>query len=73
MHLLAIPFVVAAGDVVHPRLVVEVPADGAFDASLELEGGFPAEFVLELGGVDGTGVVFHEKPVAHVFALAIDG
>ena len=43
-------------------MVVEVPADGFFDAFLELEGGFPAEFALELGGVDG---------VAHVVAGAV--
>ena len=45
--------IIAGGDVIQPLLVVEVPTDSLFDAFLELEGGFPSEFVLELGGVDG--------------------
>ena len=45
-------FVVAAGDVVQPFLVVEVPAHRLLDAFLELQGRLPAEFLLELGGVN---------------------
>ena len=136
VHFFVILFVVAARDVVEPFLVVQVPAHGLLDAFLELQGRFPAEFLLELGGVDrvacvvaqavrhvgdevhvfafgaaeefidgldhdlddvdvlpfveaanvvrlgnlsvmenhvdGTCVVFHEEPVANVFALAVD-
>ena len=53
VHVFVIPLVVAGGDVVHPGLVVEIPTDGALDAFLELQGGLPAQFALELGGVDG--------------------
>lgn len=42
--------------------MTEVPADGLFDAFLELEGGFPSEFRLEFAAVDG---------VAHVVAEAV--
>ena len=33
----------------HPRLVVQVPVDGAGDAGFEIDGWFPAEFALQLG------------------------
>ena len=33
--------------------MVKVPSDGFFNAFLELEGGLPAEFILQLGRVDG--------------------
>ena len=62
IHLLIVALVVARGDVVHPLLVVEVPADGALDAFLELERGFPAEFALQLAAVYG---------IAHVVAEAV--
>ena len=62
IHLLIIPLVVARSDVVHPFLVVEVPADGALDAFLELERGLPAELALQLAAVYG---------VAHVVAEAV--
>ena len=137
IHVLIVFHVVAAGDVVHPILVIEIPADSFLDALFELETGLPSEFTLQfravdgvahivsgavgdigdeihvgtfgptqqavdgvddhlddvdilplvetadvvgLGNlalveneVDGTGVVFDIKPVAHVFALAVDG
>ena len=57
VHFFVVLFVVAGGDVVHPFLVVEVPADGFFDAFLELERRFPTKFFLELGGVDGVALV----------------
>ena len=53
IHRFVILFVVAARDVVEPFLIVEVPAHRLFDAFLKLQGRFPAEFLLELGGVDG--------------------
>src|ERR1700735_4963295 len=36
-----------------PILLVEIPADGFADALLEFVRGGPAEFTLDLGGVDG--------------------
>ena len=57
IHFCVVFLVLTGGDVIHPLLVVEVPADSLFDAFLELEGGFPAELVLELGGVDGVAQV----------------
>ena len=62
IHFLVVALVVAGGDVVHPVLVVEIPADGLLDAFLELEGGLPAELALELARVDG---------VAHVVTQAV--
>ena len=52
VHFFVILLVVAARDVVEPFLVVKIPAHGLLDAFLELQGRFPAEFLLELGGVD---------------------
>ena len=48
IHLLVVPLVIAARHVVHPRLVVQVPAHGLLDAFLELQARFPAEFPLQL-------------------------
>lgn len=42
VHFLVVALVVAAGDVVHPVLVVEVPPHGLFDALLKLEARFPS-------------------------------
>ena len=53
IHVLVILLVVAAGDVVQPFLVVEVPAHRLLDAFLELQGRLPAQFLLELGGING--------------------
>ena len=58
VHLFVILLVVAARYIVEPFLVVEVPAHGLLDAFFELQTRFPAQFLLELGGVDGVaGVV----------------
>ena len=46
VHIVVVALVVAGGYVVHPVLVVEVPADGLFDTFLELERRFPAQFFL---------------------------
>ena len=62
VHFFVILLVGTAGHLVEPRLVVEVPADGAFDAFLELEGRLPAELALQFAGVDG---------VAQVVPLAV--
>ena len=65
VHFLVILLVVAARDVVEPFLVVEVPAYRLLDAFLKLQGRFPAEFLLELGGVDRiAGIV--AQAVSHV-------
>jgi len=65
VHFFVILFVITAGDVVQPFLVVEVPAHGLLDAFLKLQGRFPAQFLLELGGVDRVaGVV--AQAVCHV-------
>ena len=54
--------VVAAGHVVHPLLVVEVPTDGALDAFFKLQRRLPAKFVVQLARVDG---------IAQVVPLAV--
>ena len=53
VHVVVVFHVVAAGDIVHPFLVVEIPADGTLNAFLELETGFPTQFALQFGAVDG--------------------
>ena len=45
--------VVAAGDALDPLLVLQVPLDGFTDAGIEGFGGFPTEFAVDLGGIDG--------------------
>ena len=57
VHFLVVFLVVAAGDVLHPLLVVEVPVDGQDDALLEGSLGVPAQIVLDLGGVDAVAAV----------------
>ena len=47
---------------IHPLLMVEIPTDGLLDTFLKLEAGFPTEFLLEFGRVDG---------IAHIVPLAI--
>ena len=74
IHRLVILFVVAARDVVEPFLVVEVPAHSLLDAFLELQRRLPAQFLLELGGVDGvagvvTQAVRHVGDEVHVLAF----
>ena len=39
-------------DLPHPILVVEIPLHGFAQAALKRESGFPAEFSLNLGGVN---------------------
>jgi hypothetical protein len=56
--LLSHPILVgAAGDVLDPGLVAEVPLHGLADAGLECLGRLPAEFAFELAGVDGVAAV----------------
>ncbi len=60
IHLLVILLVLPARDIVEPFLIVEIPLHGLLDALFELEGRLPAEFALELGGVDGVAGVVAE-------------
>ena len=53
IHILIILLVVPRSDVVHPFLVIQIPADGLLDAFFELQAGLPTQFLLELGRVDG--------------------
>lgn len=48
IHLFVVLFVFARGDVVHPLLVVEIPAHSFFDAFFKLERRFPTEFFFQL-------------------------
>ena len=57
VHFLVVLLVVAAGDVLHPLLVVEVPVNGQDDAFLKRGLGIPAQIVLDLGGVDAVAAV----------------
>ena len=47
VHTFVVFLVIAGGDVVHPRLIVEIPADGLFDAFLKLQRRLPTEFALQ--------------------------
>ena len=62
IHFVVVFLILARGNIVHPLLVVEIPAHSLLDAFLKLEAGFPAEFCLELAAVDG---------VAHIVAEAV--
>lgn len=53
IHGFVVFLVFARGDVVHPFLVVEVPAHGLFDAFFELQRGFPAQLVFQFARIDG--------------------
>ena len=57
VHFLVVLLVVAAGDVLHPLLVVEVPVNGQDDAFLKRGLGIPAQIVLDLGGIDAVAAV----------------
>ena len=53
IHALVVLLVFARSYVVHPFLVLEVPADSFFDSFLELQAWLPSQFALELARVDG--------------------
>ena len=55
-------------------LVVKIPADGLLDTLLKLQRGFPTEFLLELGRIDGvaqvvSGTVGNEGDKVHVLTF----
>ena len=62
IHLLIIPLILPARYILHPSLVLQVPFHGLFDAFLELQAWFPAQFAFQLRRVDG---------VTEVVALAV--
>lgn len=62
VHGFVILLVFAAGDGVHPLLIIQIPAHGLFYAFFELQARFPAQFVLQLVAVYG---------IAQVVPLAV--
>src|SRR5690348_1085559 len=50
----------------HPRLVVEVPVDGAGDAGFEIDRRFPAELALQLRRIDCVAAVV-ARAILHEF------
>ena len=62
VHFLVILLVFPGSDIIHPLLIIQVPADGLFNAFLKLEAGFPAQFLLQFGRVNG---------IAHVVPLTV--
>ena len=52
VHRLVVVLVVTAGDIIHPLLIVEIPANGLLDTFLELEAGLPTQLTLQLGAVN---------------------
>src|SRR5699024_1429761 len=65
VHLFVILLVAAAGDVVHPVLVGQVPVDGQDDALFKGGLGVPAQVVFGLGGVVAVAAVVAQA-VGHV-------
>lgn len=57
IHFPVVPQILPGGDIVHPPLIVQIPADGLLKAFFELQGRFPTEFALEFGGVDGVALI----------------
>ena len=53
VHAFVILLVIAAGYMVEPVLVVQVPIDGPCQPFFKLRGWFPAEFFLQLGRING--------------------
>ena len=48
VHILIVPSILPAGDIVKPRAVVKIPADGLLDPLRELKARLPAKFILQL-------------------------
>ena len=74
VHFLVVFLIVAAGDVLHPLLVVEIPVDGQDDALLKRGLGVPAQILLDLGGVDAIAAVMAQTVsdvLDEVFADAV--
>ena len=45
------------GDIAHPLLVIEVPFDCFADAGLKGLSGFPSQFPIDLGSIDGVAAI----------------
>ena len=74
IHALIILLILSTRDVVHPLLMLQIPPHCFLYALLKLKAGLPAEFALELGGVDGVakvvaGAVGDVGDEVHVLAL----
>ena len=65
VHVVVVLFVLTGGYVVHPFLIVEVPADCPFYSFLELQRGFPAQLALQFAGVDSVAQVM-SGAVCHI-------
>ena len=48
VHFVVIFLIVAARHVIHPCLIVKIPAHGLFDTLLKLQARFPAKLALQL-------------------------
>ena len=62
IHLLIIVLILAGDDGFPPFLVIQIPLNGLLDAVGELGFRQPAQFVVDLGGIDG---------IAHIMALPV--
>lgn len=74
IHRVIILLVVTARHVVHPFLVVQVPAYRLLDALFKLQARFPAQFLLQLRRIDGithvvAQTVGYVRNQVHVFTL----
>ena len=74
VHRVIILLIVTAGHVIHPFLVVQIPAHRLFYALFKLQARFPAQFFLQLRRVDGithvvAQTVGHVGNQIHVFTL----
>ena len=65
IHAFIIILVVTACDLIHPLLVVKIPADGLFYSLLELKRRFPSEFLVEFRRIDRITEVM-SSPVSHI-------
>lgn len=74
VHILIVSLVDSTCDVVHPFLIVQIPAYGFFNSFFKLQAGLPAQFTLQLGGINGvaqvvSGAVGYVSNEVHVLTL----
>ena len=58
-------FIVSAGDIPHPVLIVEIPLDGFANTGFEGFLRLPAKFAVDFRGVDGVAAVVPGRSVPH--------
>lgn len=58
-------FIVSAGDIPHPVLIVEIPLDGFANTGFEGFLRLPAEFAVDFRGVDGVAAVVPGRSVPY--------